>query len=86
MGKLDLVGVFSGKEHFVKLPNGDEFYPVTIAYVTKEIFGGVLKADGKETTEAKFFKVNELPEPLNKKSYKTILIFINVINNHSIQI
>ena len=65
VGKLDLVGVFSGKEHFDKLPNGDEFYPVTIAYVTKEILGGVLKADGKETTEARFFKVNELPEPLN---------------------
>ena len=65
IGKLDLVGVISGKEHFVKLPNGDEFYPVTIAYVSKEITGGSLKADGRETTDAKFFKVNELPEGLN---------------------
>ena len=65
IGKLELVGVFSGKHHFVKLPNGDEFYPVTIAYVTKEITGGILKADGKETIEAKFFKVNQLPERLN---------------------
>ncbi|AWE07186.1 DNA mismatch repair protein MutT [Lysinibacillus sp. 2017] len=65
LGKLDLIGVFSGKQHFVKLPNGDEFYPVTIAYISKEIKGGVLKADGQETTEAKFFKVNELPEGLN---------------------
>ncbi|MBY0121605.1 NUDIX hydrolase [Bacillus sp. S/N-304-OC-R1] len=65
IGKLDLVGVFSGKQHFVKLPNGDEFYPVTIAYISKEIKGGVLKADGQETSEAKFFKANELPEGLN---------------------
>lgn len=65
IGKLDLVGVFSGKQHFVKLPNGDEFYPVTIAYISKEIKGGVLKADGQETTEAKFFSLNELPEGLN---------------------
>ena len=65
IGKLDLVGVFSGKQHFVKLPNGDEFYPVTIAYISEEIKGGVLKADGQETTEAKFFKANELPEALN---------------------
>lgn len=65
IGTLDLVGVFSGKQHFVKLPNGDEFYPVTVAYVTKEIKGGVLLADGKETTEVQFFKVNELPEGLN---------------------
>ena len=65
VGQLDLIGVFSGKQYFVKLPNGDEFYPVTIAYVTKEIRGGSLKADGKETLEAKFFKVNELPDDLN---------------------
>ncbi|MEH7886018.1 NUDIX hydrolase [Bacillus sp. JJ1609] len=65
IGKLDLVGVFSGEQHYVKLPNGDEFYPVTIAYVTNEIKGGILNPDGKETTEAKFFKVNELPEELN---------------------
>jgi len=65
VGKLDLVGVFSGKQYYVKLPNGDEFYPVTIAYVSKEIKGGVLKADGNETIEAKFFNANELPEGLN---------------------
>lgn len=64
-GKLELVGVFSGKQYFVKLPNGDEFYPITIAYVSKEITGGVLKADGQETIETKFFTINELPEGLN---------------------
>lgn len=65
IGRLDLAGVFSGKEHHVKLPNGDEFYPVTIAYISTEMKGGVLQADGQETTEAKFFNVNELPEGLN---------------------
>ena len=45
IGKLNLVGVFSGKQHFVKLPNGDEFYPVTIAYISREIKGGILKAE-----------------------------------------
>ncbi|MBS8263673.1 NUDIX domain-containing protein [Mesobacillus boroniphilus] len=65
IGKLDLIGVFSGKQHHVKLPNGDEFYPVTVAYVSKEILGGVLRADGTETTEARFFSVSELPDQLN---------------------
>ncbi|WP_226641373.1 NUDIX hydrolase [Mesobacillus subterraneus] len=65
IGKLNLVGVFSGKEHHVILPNGDEFYPVTVAYVTRDIIGGVLQADGEETTETRFFSVNELPENLN---------------------
>ncbi|MGY3717828.1 NUDIX hydrolase [Sutcliffiella cohnii] len=65
VGKLELVGVFSGKHHYVKLQNGDEFYPVTVAYVTKEIIGGTLKADGQETTEVKYFHLNELPDELN---------------------
>jgi ADP-ribose pyrophosphatase YjhB (NUDIX family) len=65
IGKLDLVCVFSGKEHHVKLQNGDEFYPVTVAYITKEILSGDLKADGVETTEARFFSLSELPDQLN---------------------
>lgn len=65
VGRLDLVGVFSGKEHFVKLANGDEFYPVTIAYVSRDITGGALTADGRETLEAKFFAVHDLPAGLS---------------------
>jgi ADP-ribose pyrophosphatase YjhB (NUDIX family) len=65
IGKVELIGVFSGKQHHVKLPNGDEFYPVTVAYVTRDILGGELQADGVETSEARFFSVNELPDKLN---------------------
>ncbi|PEE38678.1 NUDIX hydrolase [Bacillus pseudomycoides] len=65
IGKLNLVGVFSGKEFFVKLPNGDEFYPITIAYMCKEIKGGTLQADGTESLEVKFFNLNQLPESIS---------------------
>ncbi|MBC6972921.1 NUDIX hydrolase [Bacillus sp. Xin] len=65
IGKLDLVGVFSGKEFFVKLPNCDEFYPITIAYMCKEIKGGILQADGTESLEVKFFNLNQLPEKIS---------------------
>src|SRR5690606_13761367 len=60
IGKMELITVLSGKEYFVTLPNGDQFYPVTIAYMSREIKCGVLKADGTETVEAKFFKPSEL--------------------------
>lgn len=65
IGRLNLVGVISGKQHFVKLPNGDEFYPITVAYICRDIEGGHLKADGQDTTEANFFKLNDLPNQLN---------------------
>ncbi|SET18304.1 ADP-ribose pyrophosphatase YjhB, NUDIX family [Oceanobacillus limi] len=77
VGRMDLVHVFSGKEYFVKLPNGDEFYPVTIAYITNEITGGVLKPDGEESLEVKYFGIEELPEglsPMIKNFIKKFLV------------
>ena len=53
IGTLQLISVFSGKI-FVKLPNGDEFYPITIAYLCKDITGGTLKADGIESLHVQF--------------------------------
>jgi ADP-ribose pyrophosphatase YjhB (NUDIX family) len=65
IGIVELVTVFSGKQTFTKLQNQDEYYSVTIVYVSKDIIGGSLKADGIETTEAKFFTIDALPETLN---------------------
>ncbi|EOO27332.1 hypothetical protein ICM_01500 [Bacillus cereus BAG1X2-3] len=65
IGTLQLATVFSGKEFFMKLPNGDEFYPITIAYLCKDITGGLLKADGVESLHVQFFNLNELPQNIS---------------------
>lgn len=65
IGHLDLVTVVSGEHTFRKLSNEDEYYSVTIIYITRKIIGGTLKADGIETTEVKFFGINELPVSLS---------------------
>ncbi|MEH7225304.1 NUDIX hydrolase [Bacillus sp. JJ1566] len=65
IGKMDLVSVFSGKEHYVKLPNGDEFYPITIVYVTRDIVGGELDVNRDEGMDAQFFSLYNLPENIN---------------------
>ncbi|WP_042354054.1 NUDIX hydrolase [Bacillus rubiinfantis] len=75
IGDLELVGVFSGKQYFVKLENGDEFYPVTIAYQTNDIKNKTIRIDGEETLDAKFFDIMNLPEtttPLVKKIISSI--------------
>ncbi|TKH18023.1 NUDIX domain-containing protein [Bacillus wiedmannii] len=79
IGSLQLISVFSGKEFFVKLPNGDEFYPITIAYLCKDIIGGTLKADGIESLHVQFFDINALPEkisPFIKKLIERNLVSI----------
>lgn len=65
IGKMELVGVFSGKEHFVKLSNGDEFYPITIAYVTRDIIQGELEVNREEALDSQFFSLYNLPENIN---------------------
>lgn len=70
IGELQLVEVFSGKQFFRKLANGDEFYPVTIAYISKDIKSSNIKIDGIETIDAGFFHLHEFPAqttPLIKK-------------------
>ncbi len=79
IGSLQLISVFSGKEFFVKLPNGDEFYPITIAYLCKDIKGGLLKADGIESLSVQFFGFDKLPEnisPFIKKLIEQNLVSI----------
>ncbi|ANS47803.1 MutT/nudix [Bacillus thuringiensis] len=49
----------------MKLTNGDEFYPITIAYLCKDITGGLLKADGVESLHVQFFNLNELPQNIS---------------------
>ncbi|MGQ8822672.1 NUDIX hydrolase [Bacillus sp. NA_146.1] len=79
IGSLQLISVFSGKEFFVKLPNRDEFYSITIAYLCKDITGGTLKADGLESLHVQFFDLNGLPEkisPFIKKLIERNLVSI----------
>jgi len=79
IGQLQLVEVFSGKQYFRKLANGDEFYPVTIAYISKDIKSRTIQIDGKETIDAGFFPINELPEHTSPLVNKLIQRFANMM-------
>lgn len=75
VGEMELVAVFSGREYFQKLPNGDEFYPISIVYFSNEIKAGFLKADGIESNEVQFFKRDKLPKKLHS-------VFKNLLSQH----
>lgn len=75
VGEMELITVFSGKEYFQKLPNGDEFHPISIVYFSKEIKAGILRADGIESNEVQFFKKEKLPKKLHS-------VFKNLLSQH----
>lgn len=78
VSNLNLIDVFSGREHFIKAPNGDEFYVVVTAYWTRE-FSGTLGINDEESMSLEFFSIDDLPENIAKShkemihKYRTLL-------------
>ena len=58
--ELNFLCTNSGKDCFLKLPNNDKAYFITIAYYTNK-FEGNLFMDMNETVGLKFFDYNSLP-------------------------
>lgn len=64
-GKLELFNVSSGSDFYYKYPDGNEVYNVTITYVCRDYLGEIIvaKTEGKD---ARFFKLDEIPNNLSK--------------------
>ena len=63
--RLELFGIFSGKQTHYVYPNGDEVSNVDIVYLCRE-YSGTLKCQEGETDELRFFATDELPENLSQ--------------------
>jgi 8-oxo-dGTP pyrophosphatase MutT (NUDIX family) len=71
VGELHLIDVFSGRDHYIKTPNGDEFYVVVTAYWTNE-FTGLPTVNDSESMSLAFIDMNDLPMNI-PESHKTII-------------
>jgi 8-oxo-dGTP pyrophosphatase MutT (NUDIX family) len=71
IGNCRLLDVLSGPGTYVKVPNGDEFYAVTIVYETNE-FSGEIHANPEESLDVRFFPINQLPEQMIQRHYRII--------------
>lgn len=76
--KLELLGVFSGKDMLYTYPNGDEIYIIGINYICRD-FSGNLITETNETIDLKWFDINELPEEINPPDKKPLKAFIDYI-------
>ncbi len=75
IGKLNLIDVFSGEDNFLKVPNGDECYFVTVAYSTRDVKGEI-KIDERESLDLNFVPIDNLPDNIVKSHKKIIDRFI----------
>jgi 8-oxo-dGTP pyrophosphatase MutT (NUDIX family) len=61
--RLNLFGIFSGREFFYRYPNGDEVYGIMIVYLAQAWHGEVCLND--EHTEWDWFAAADIPADLN---------------------
>lgn len=78
IGKLELLGVFSGPDYYFKISNGDELYSVTVVYATRDITGSIV-CDSAESIDLQFFPLDQLPDDLTDEYRSYIIPFINQI-------
>lgn len=62
--KLELFGIFSGKETHYVYPNGDEVSNVDIVYLCKD-YSGTLKCQEDEVAELQYFDACDVPENIS---------------------
>ena len=73
--KLELFGVFSGKDTHYIYPNGDEVSNVDIVYICKD-YSGELKCQEGEVDELSFFEIDNIPNNLSKPIAKTLRKYV----------
>ncbi|UTR13723.1 NUDIX hydrolase [Salipaludibacillus sp. LMS25] len=75
LGKLTLLNVFSGPEFYYKLENGDEFYAVSVIFVTNT-FSGEVVMDETESRDLQFFSLAHLPKDVTPEYQRYIDYFL----------
>lgn len=75
---LELIGVLLGRENFVQVPNGDQFYVVTIAYTTRQ-FRGTLKVNDGESLGLEFINLSTFQGEIVKSHRKILDMYLDRI-------
>ncbi|KPN98107.1 NUDIX hydrolase [Lysinibacillus sp. ZYM-1] len=63
---LQLLGVFSGPDYYLKVSNGDELYSVTAVYYTRNVQGGLV-IDYHESETMLYCPLANLPHDLTDR-------------------
>ena len=53
--------LYSGKEGYVKYPNGDEVYYVNVIYIVDD-YKGDIRINDEESLELRFFDIDQVPD------------------------
>ncbi|MDR3121935.1 MAG: NUDIX hydrolase [Clostridiales bacterium] len=75
---LELLGIFSGRELYYTYPNGDQVSIVDIAYLCED-FSGEMKAQTDETSDLRWFEIDNLPENISPPTIPVLKRCVEVL-------
>ena len=79
---LELLGIFSGKELFYTYPNGDMVGNVSVAYLCED-FSGDLIRQTDETSDLRWFPIDEIPENISSPDKPAFARCLEVLNERA---
>lgn len=79
-GKLELLGIYSGKDRFMTYPNGDQVYMPNVYYSCRD-FTGKLCFQPDEVQQLKWFALDAIPSNIHKPNQRAIQDFIRWVRN-----
>ncbi len=77
IGKMILLGVFSGTELNHVYPNGNEVCGIDIVYVSNDYTGALISCDG-EAKQMGFYPIDALPQPISAMNAKQINAYLSM--------
>lgn len=80
--KLEMIGVYSGKDMMYTYPNGDNVYIIGISYLCED-FTGTPLAETNETIELQWFDIDSLPESISPPVIKSLEYCVKMIKSRN---
>jgi 8-oxo-dGTP pyrophosphatase MutT (NUDIX family) len=82
IGRMIMMGMFSGADYFVTVPNGDQFYVVTAAFASNEVEGAIL-ADSNESLRCEYVSWTSLPTEMVRSHRHITMRFIQTYGSQT---
>ena len=80
---LELMGIFSGKELFYTYPNGDMVANNDVVYLCED-FSGKIITKTNETTDLRWFEIDNLPDNISPPVKKPLAICLEILENRAV--
>jgi len=82
---LELMGIFSGAELFYTYPNGDMVANNDVVYLCED-FSGETTTETNETTDLRWFDIDNLPENISPPVMKPLAQCLKFIKNREMRL